>query len=315
MEKLDDFEQRFATDDLCKAFLAKKRWPNGVTCPRCKRTEKVYALKARPFHWVCKNVGCGERTGYRFSVTAHTIFEDTKIPLVLWFKVAYLMLTAKKGMSALQIRRVVFGEDSGTDWHTVWYMCHRWRAAMRGDAFPLTGEVEVDETYIGGKDHNRHWNKKSAQARKAAKLQPAEMYRLKEPIGYKKIGVIGAIARKGNVVCKVIGGQDAPTMAGFVNRMVDDKVSLVATDEKPEYKGIRAGLPHQTVNHHLGEYVRGVVHTNNIESFWSLVKRGVMGNFHHVSKKYLPLYLNEFSYRHNNRKNPDVFADLITTCS
>jgi hypothetical protein len=115
---------------------------------------------------VCKNKGCGERQGYRFSVTSHTIFQDTKIPLRLWFKVGYLMLTAKKGMSSLQVRRIVFGEDSGTDWRTAWYMCHRWRSAMRGDAFDLTGggPVEMDETYIGGKDRNRHLEQKECSA-------------------------------------------------------------------------------------------------------------------------------------------------------
>ena len=116
------------------------------------------------------------------------------------------MLTAKKGISSLQVRRVIFGEDSGTDWRTAWYICHRWRAAMKGDAFSLTGEVEVDETYVGGKDRNRHWNKKSAQVRKAKGPQP-----LGETIGYGKVGVIGAIERKGNVVASVIGDMDAGT--------------------------------------------------------------------------------------------------------
>jgi hypothetical protein len=130
MQKVDDFERQFATDHDCKAFLQAQRWPHGVRCPRCEAKEKVYALKARPFHWVCKNAECGGPNGYRFSVITVTIFQDTKVSLRLWFEVGYLMLTAKKGMSSLQIRRVIFGEDSGTDWHTVWYMCHRWRAAM-----------------------------------------------------------------------------------------------------------------------------------------------------------------------------------------
>lgn len=178
-----------------------------------------------------------------------------------------------------------------------------------GDAFPLSGEVEVDETYVGGKDKNRHWKNKSAQRRKAANAGP-----LDEKIGYGKVGVIGATARKGNVVARVSGGQDARTLAGFVDQMVDEKVSLLASDEKQDYKYVRAGMPHEYVNHSKGEYVRGNVHTANIDSFWSLLKRGVMGSFHHVSKKYLPLYLNEFSYRHNNRHNPDAFRDMVTTC-
>jgi len=220
--------------------------------------------------------------------------------------VAYLMLTAKKGVSSLQIHRVIFGEDSGSDWRTSWYMCHRWRAAMRGDAFRLTGEVEVDETFVGGKDKNRHKDKK---------------YGFRQHGG--KVPVIGAIARKGNVVAKVIENLDTNTLSGFVKEAVSDKVSLVATDEASGYEAIEqpgwAGplspaLPHETVNHSEGEYVRGEVHTANLDSFWSLLKRGIMGSFHHVSKKYLPLYINEFSFRYNNRHNEEIFETAIAGC-
>jgi len=315
MKTLGQFEKHFATDDDCKAYLVAKRWPDGVRCPRCNRKEKVYALKARPFHWTCCNPDCGGRKGYRFSVITHTIFQDTKIPLTIWFRIGYLMLTAKKGISALQIHRVIFGEDSGSDWRTSWYICHRWRAAMRGDAFPLTGEVEVDETYIGGKDRNRHKSKKSRVAREAAALtRGLPSHRAGESIGYKKVGVIGAIERKGNVVAKVIGDMGARTLAGFVNETVSEEVSLVATDEKQDYKYVRVGMPHKSVNHSRDEFVRGNIHTNNLESFWSLLKRGVVGTFHKVSKDYLPLYLNEFSFRHNHRKDPDMFGALVTTC-
>lgn len=128
------------------------------------------------------------------------------------------------------------------------------------------------------------------------------------------MGVIGAIARKGNVVARVIGDMTAPTKAGFVREVVSEKVSLLATDSDHAYRYVKRGLPHKVVNHSQGEYVRGNVHTNNIESFWSLMKRGVMGSFHHVSKDYLPLYLNEFSFRFNHRKHPDAFGALVATC-
>ncbi|HUY19650.1 MAG TPA: IS1595 family transposase [Candidatus Binataceae bacterium] len=306
MQTIDEFDKQFDSDEACRDFLVAMRWPDGVRCPRCGNKDKVYALKARPYHWVCCNKGCGERRGYRFSVTTRTIFENTKISLKLWFKVAYLVLTSKKGISALQVHRVIFGEDSTHDYHTSWYMVMRWRAAMKGDAFSLTGEVEVDETYIGGEDRNRHWKKKSRQVRQVKGPQP-----LGEAIGYGKTGVIGAIERKGSVVARVIGSMDAPTLASFVRQTVSEGVSLVATDEKQDYRYVRAGMPHAAVRHSAGEYVRGNVHTQNIESFWSLVKRGVIGTYHHVSKDYLPLYLNEFSWRFNNRKNPEMFADLI----
>jgi transposase-like protein len=297
MMTFEQFDKNFPTDDACKEYIVAKRWPDGVRCPRCNRKEKVYALKAA-FRWTCCNADCGERKGYRFSVTTGTIFQDTKVSLRLWFKIGYLMLTAKKGISSLQIRRVVFGEDSGTDWRTAWYICHRWRAAMRGDAFPLTGIVEVDETAIGGKDKNRHWAKKRHI-----------------PGVHGKTTVIGAIARKGNVVCQVIEKADAATLGSFVRKTVSGKVDLVATDEHRGYVHLDAiGYQHEAVNHGIGEYVRGNVHTNNIESFWSLLKRGIVGTFHNVSADYLPLYLNEFSFRHNNRKNSDAFGDMITTC-
>ncbi len=309
MQTLEEFERLFPTDEACKDYIISKRWRDGVRCPRCNRKEKVYALKARPYHWTCCNKDCGGRSGYRFSVTTATIFEDTKISLRLWFKIGYLMLTAKKGISSLQVRRVVFGEDSGTDWRTAWYICHRWRAAMHGDAFALTGEVEVDETYIGGKDRNRHRNKKSAQVRKTKGPRP-----LGDAIGFGKVGVIGAIERKGNIVAKVIGDMGAETLTGFVNRTVNEKVSLVATDENQAYRYLNRGIPHQAVNHGRGEYVRGNIHTNNIESFWALLKRGVVGTYHKVSKDYLPLYLNEFSFRHNHRHSADAFAVMVETC-
>ncbi len=193
------------------------RWPDGVRCPRC-RNAQVFALKARPYHWVCKSgaetvdnqtgevVTCHKRNGYRFSVITRTIFQDTKVKLNLWFKVGYLLLTSKNGVSALQIHRVMFGENSTRDYHTSWFMCMRWRAAMAGDMYqPLTGIGEADETYVGGRDRNRHWNKKSAQQRARRGEPPLGQ----EKFGHGKVGVIGAIERKGNVVARVIGSRDA----------------------------------------------------------------------------------------------------------
>lgn len=316
MQTIDAFDREFPDETACKNFLIAMRWPDGVRCPRCKSKERVYALKARPSHWVCCNKGCGERRGYCFNVTTRTIFENTKISLMLWFKVAYLVLTSKKGISALQVHRMIFGEESTHAYHTSWYMVMRWRAAMKGDAFPLTGpEIEMDETHIGGKDRNRHWKRRSAQMRSKAAAATA-LEKLGEAIGYDKVGVIGAIERKGNVVAKVIGGMDAPTLGALVRRAVADRVTLVMTDENPGYRyAFGRDVEHGAINHSRGEYVRGSVHTNNIQSFWSLIKRGVIGTYHHVSKDYLPLYPNEFSWRFNNRKNPEMFADLIQSVS
>lgn len=293
-QTLSQLMQRFSTEEACKQFLQERRWPNGVECPRCGNS-KVYELKSKPFHWVCKGKECGGRNGYRFSVITKTVFENTNYDLRVWFQVIYLMTQSKKGISALQIQRQI---GSGA-YKTAWYMCHRIRAAMQDGSFAkLMGEVEVDETFVGGKDRNRHWNKKS---------QSSGSYS-------NKIGVIGAIARKGNVVCEIIEGTDRHTLSQFVRKAVDTRVSLVATDEWPGYSKLHQEYPHQSVNHARKEYVRGNVHTANLDSFWSLLKRGVMGTYHNVSKAYLPLYLAEFSFRHNNRKNADIFTTVVANC-
>lgn len=265
MKTLDAFDKQYHTEEACKAFLTAARWPNAVSCPRCHSTQKIYHLTSRPFHWVCKNLHCGKRNGYRFSVLTGTIFQDTKVPLKIWFKIGYLMLTAKKGVSVLQLHRVIFGEDSGSDYHTTWYICMRWRAAMQGEVLQLTGEVEVDETFVGGKEKNKH---------KRKRIGP-------KTTGFTgKVAVIGAIARKGMVVAKVIENTDTETLSHFVRQTVSDHVSLVATDEHSGYRNLKKdGYPHETVKHGKGEYVRGLVHTANLDSFWSLFKRGIMEAF------------------------------------
>ncbi|MGO8802085.1 IS1595 family transposase [Candidatus Binatus sp.] len=287
------FERMFPDEEACRNYLFSHRWPDGVKCPRCHKSEHVYKI-AQPWKWECWNPECASGHAYRFSLIAGTIFENTKYPLRTWFWVLFLMLTSKKGISALQIHRTI---ESGS-YKTAFYMCHRLRAAMNDPEFrQLMGIVEVDETYIGGLDRNRHANKKHHKTG-----------------GWGKIPVIGAIARKGNVVCKMIERADMPTMHRFVYQVVDrEKVSLVATDEHSGYQYLERwqGLPHETVGHRHGEYVRGIIHTNNMESFWSLLKRGIIGTYHNVSKKYLPLYLAEFSFRFNNRNNPDIFGTAI----
>jgi transposase-like protein/transcription elongation factor Elf1 len=296
MMTFQEFMATFPDEASCSQFLKDRRWPDGVRCPRCGN-EKVYTLK-QPFKWQCQSVTCGKK-GYRFSVLVGTIFENTNVPLVTWFKVLYTMLQSKKGISSRQLRRTFFGERSSL--HTAWYVGHRLRAGMRDDDFKqLMGIVEVDETFIGGKDKNRHWDKKS---------------HVTGGIGSGKVGVIGAISRKGNVVCQIIENTDAKTLNRFVRKTVSDRVSLVATDDHRGYDYLQAGgFPHGAVKHSENEYVRGNIHTNNIESFWALFKRGVIGTYHNVSKKYLPLYLNEFQFRHNNRKNPDIFGKAVAGC-
>jgi transposase-like protein len=288
-----EFDALFPDDDACKAYLRDRRWPDGaIKCPRCGSAERVFALKTMPFKWEC--MACGKSTSYRFSVTAGTVFENTNVHMLAWFKVIYLMLTSKKGMSALQIHRMMgFGSYS-----TAHYMCHRVRAALIDPDFrKLMGIVEVDETYVGGKNKNRHRDKRTPGTG-----------------GSGKEIVIGAVERQGSVVARVLREANMQTMGHFVRAAVSDKVSLVATDEHSGYLGLAPDYIHESVRHGQGEYVRGVVHTQTIDSFWSLLKRGIMGSFHHVSANYLPFYVAEFEWRYNNRKNPDIFGEAVGRC-
>ncbi len=287
MKTLAELNRRFRNEDSCRAYLVKMRWPDGVHCPRCG-SEKVHKL-SRPWNWQCKQ--CTKPNGYRFSPLVGTVFENTNYPLRTWFQVVFLMCQSKKGISALQIHRMI---GSGS-YRTAWYMCHRIRAAMtqRPDG-PLTGGVvELDETWVGGTAKNKH---------RSARFVP-------------KTPVIGAISRKGRVVARVLDAVNHKTVEDFMTETVSTKVDLVASDESTSYHGLPiVGFRHRSVNHSRGEYVRGNVHTANIDSFWSLLKRGIMGSFHNVSKKYLPLYVDEFSFRFNRRKDGDIFEQVIAGC-
>jgi hypothetical protein len=290
---IPQFEAMFPDEDACKAYLVARRWPEGVRCPRCGNPA-VYDLPSRKWHWQCEK--CAP-DGYRFSHIAGTIFENTNKGLREWFRVVHMMLTAKKGVSALQVKRVMgFGS-----YETAWSMCHKIRTALIEDHEKLLGGiVEVDETYVGGKDKNRHWDKKThASGRSAAE---------------KKTPVVGAVKRKGNVIARVIGDVSRATLEKFVNEAVSTRVSLLCTDQFVSYNRLRYSYPHGTVDHGKGKYVVGAIHTNTIEGFWSLIKRGCVGTFHKVSKKYLPLYVAEFQFRYNNRENADIFGTAIAGC-
>jgi transposase-like protein len=186
---LADIKRDYADDDACRVLLRDMRWPDGVVkCPRCGN-DKVYILK-KAFHWQCRKC---QKNGYRFSVITKTIFENTNYPLRTWFEAICLMSQSKKGISALQIHRMI---GSGS-YKTAWYILQRVRAAMQDEDFPkLMGTVEVDETYVGGKNANRHWNKKVKGTGGAT----------------GRTAVNGAISRKGNVTCQIIENTDTPTL-------------------------------------------------------------------------------------------------------
>ena len=270
---IGQFEQIFPNENACKSYLQKNRWPNGVCCPRCGN-DKVNELANMPFKWECSV--CAVGNSYRFSVLVGTIFENTNKPLRDWFRVIHMMLTSKKGISALQIYRVMgFGS-----YNTAHLMCSKIRVALGNVEFKqLVGYVDVNETFVGGKAKNKHKGKGGRGDFGGTG-------------GHRKAIVVGAVQRKGNVVARVINSTDAKTLNRFVNETVSHKVSLVSTDDHRGYHYLDKNFPHGMVHHSAGEYVHGNIHTNTIEGFWSLVKRGIIGTFHKVSRKYLPLYVN-----------------------
>ena len=292
---LGEFEVQFPDETACRLYLQANRWPQGVRCPRCGN-DNVHAHGTLQQHWNCYT--CTPSSGYRFSVLVGTIFENTNKSLRDWFRVMHLMLTSKKGISALQVKRYMgFGS-----YETALNMCNKIRIALGNQEFKqLVGYVEVDETFVGGKAKNKHKNKGGPGSGSGTVWKGKEI-------------VIGAIQRKGNVIARVVNNTDVHTLGAFVREVVSHRVSLISTDEHAGYTKLRGEYPLGVVRHGRGEYVCGAIHTNTIEGFWSIVKRGIVGTFHKVSKKFLPLYANEFEFRYNNQMNPDIFGPAIRAC-
>ncbi|MDO8750020.1 MAG: IS1595 family transposase [Dehalococcoidia bacterium] len=269
--------ERFHSEDSCRSYLETLRWPYGVICPRCFHPS-VTAIKDRG-QYSCN------KCAYHFSVTSTTIMHDTHLPLWKWFLATYTMSESKKGVSANQLKRML-----GVSYKTAWYLCHRIRAAMAEvNAAKLMGTVEVDETYVGGKV---------------------------EGMGHGYTGnkavVVGAVQRDGDIRLQVIDDRTRRSLHQFIRDHVDDRAERIFTDEWAAYRGIGdADTIHETVNHAQGEYVRGDVYTNSVENVWSLLKRSIVGSFHHVSEKHLDAYLDELEWRFNNRENKYLFRDTI----
>ena len=283
---LPQLTKLYGTDEDCREILTRLRWPEGVTCPRCKN-RNVWYVESR------KQFTCSE-CSYQFSVTTGTIFNDSHLPLTTWFMAVLLLVEARKGMSALQLKRTLFGLHKGS-YKTAWYLCHRIRAAMREAEKPmLDGKVEMDETYVGGKVRGR-----GMQAGRD-----------------NKETVIGIRQRNGEVRFFHAADAKAGTIAQFIRENVSEDVDVIITDDFMTYPYAmkRAGVPpekHKTINHSGKVYVDGEIHTNTVENAFSLLKRGIMGTWHRISAKHLAAYLEEMSFRFNRRKRSDLFVDTL----
>ena len=271
----------FPTNADCISHLEAVRWGSTPTCPYCQ-SERVTSRPTEQRHH-CN--ACNTS----FSVTVRTIFHHSHIPLQKWFLAVALVLNAKKGIASRQLAR-----DLEVNKNTGWRMAMKIREAMNESEqrHILSGLVEMDETYVGGKP------------RPGSGGEPPKRGR-----GTKKTPVVGMVERGGRVKAGV-AKKDSLTiskLSALVRRNVDIPNTVLITDEYKGYLGIKHFMPHETVVHSHW-YVDGFRHTNNMESFWALLKRGIIGQYHKVSLQHLPKYINEFCYRHNNRKAPDLFG-------
>jgi transposase-like protein len=272
----------FHDEEAAFQHLENLLWPDGPVCPHCGGMDRISKIKANPSKRVryglhkCGNCGnCGKQ----FTVKVGTVFEHGRIPLQKFLQAVHLMACSKKGISAHQLHRIL-----EVQYRTAWFLAHRIREAMRdGSLGPLGGQnkvIEADESFVGGKAKNR------------AYAPPP-----------KKVAVFSLVERQGKVSSRRVADVSAATLGEAIEKIADRQSHLM-TDDAPTYAGIgKEFAGHSTVNHSANEYVRlgGFVHTNTAENYFSILKRGVIGTFHHVSERYLPRYLAEFDFRYNRR--------------
>ena len=266
---LADAVAMFANERDAEAWFVARRWPNGIYCPLCGCGDRISRRDNR--------YRCGDCRGY-FSVKTGTVMHDSKLSLSKWGLAFYLYSTQLKGVSSMKLHR-----DLGVTQKTAWHMAHRIREAWNAEIDKLAGEVEVDETFIGGLDKNKHKHKRPKVGR--------------GPVS--KVVVVGAKARNNKkVVLKVVPDTSKESLQGFVHDNVEEG-SMVYTDEHRAYASL--DYPHKVVEHRVAEFVNEAAHTNGIESHWAMLKRGYHGTYHHMSGKHLQRYVNEFAGRNNQR--------------
>jgi len=271
-----EFDREFPNDAACLEWLKNRLYPDGIFCPKCQKITKHHRVANRP-SYSCQFCGHHEHP------MRGTIFQDSATSLKLWFHAIFLMASTRCGISAKQLER-----ELGVTYKCAWRMFNRIRSMLdEGDGPKLSGKVEVDESFFGGKEPNKHWSKRQSGHR--------------GPVG--KTAVWGAVERQGRVVARVVSDTTARIVLPHVRERIMPH-SVIFTDEARIYRNLpRLGYDHQRVYHTAGIYVEGDAHTNTIEGFWSLTKNGIRGVYHNVSTKHLQSYLNEYSFRFNRRKS------------
>ena len=293
---LMEFMRDFPDDATCLEWLWTTRFsPDGTNaeCPKCDdiRPFKRYETTQQRQSWTCTTCG------HHLHPTAGTVFHKSSTSLHLWFYAMYMMSSTRCGVSAKQLER-----ELGVTYKTAWRMFHLIRNSLmeQSDGDTLKGDVEMDEMYVGGKPRAQDRHQWSHLSGKAARFSAAQKWTTK-----KRTPVFGMVERGGKVQAYVVPSTAQSTLAAHVEARVLDG-SVIYTDEAPTYVGLtrKAGYEHKRIHHAASVYVEGDVHTNTIEGFWSLVKRGIGGTHHAVSAKYLQGYLNEYAWRYNHRRDP-----------
>jgi transposase-like protein len=273
---LIEFQKEFSTESKCVKHLISLRWGKKPFCVHCGSVDKIYKLK-KPELFEC---GVCHK---QFSVRVGTIFEDSKLPLMKWFLAFYLEVNHKKGISSVQL-----GKDLGVRQATAWFMQQRIRYALKYNTIEkMTNNVEVDETYIGGKETNKHTNNKNPNSQG----------------GNNKMTVIGMIERGGKLALEYINKTNIKTVKPILEQYIDIEQAQLYSDTSPLYKSFKN---RKTINHSIGEYGINDIYTNTIEGAFSQFKRYLNGTHHQVSDKHLSKYINVFTFRFNNRTKSEV---------